>query len=331
MRRLSIITTLYNSARYLPKCLDSLLNQDIPESDYEVIIVNDGSPDNSKESALRYASTHKNIKIISQENKGLAGARNTGIRAAEGKFLYFVDPDDYILENSLGRILQKMDDDSLDVLRFGYSEVDEMYRPTSSVKHFIEPDYSPGIMDGYTFMSERLGVACYVWTYLFRSSLIKDNEVFFIEGQYFDDTPWLPRVLSKAKRVDSIAYKRHFYLIRKDSLVQSRDDRSINNKIDGELFLIREMTRQRDLTDNENGKKWYEMMIAHCTLSLLSYFSRFNYAERKKYAKLLDHQRVFPLSLYRANRRNSFKIRLANLSPNLFLAFLKFSSLINKV
>ena len=114
MLYLSIIVPLYNSEKYLPKCLDSLLDQDIQESEYEIILVDDGSPDNSRFIAGEYARAHSNIVVISQANKGTSGARNTGLRHASGKYVYFVDPDDYILNNSLSRLLRHMEEKSLD-------------------------------------------------------------------------------------------------------------------------------------------------------------------------------------------------------------------------
>ena len=319
MIRLSIVSTLFNSATYLPKCLDSLLCQDIPKSDYEIILVVDGSPDNSEAIAQSYAAKNENIRVIIQENKGLAGARNTGVRAAQGKYLYFVDPDDYILENSLHRLLEIMEEEDLDVLRFGYQEVDEHYQPTRSARHYKRADYSSCLMDGYSFMARRLGIACYVWTYLYRTSLVKGNSLFFIEGEYFDDTPWLPRVLSYAKRVDSIDWDRHFYLIRSNSLVQAVDKKSIHRKINGELFLVSELKRQYDATENINGRRWYKMMIAHCVVALLTLVGLVEFENRSSYILSLKQKRVFPLSLYKSSLRGGvFKI-IASISPYLFV------------
>ena len=318
MKQLSIIVPMYNSEAYLPKCLDSLLHQDIPLEDYEIILVNDGSPDGSKALAEDYASKYPNIVVLSQKNKGTSGARNTGIRYATGKYVYFVDPDDYILENSLNDILQKMEDESLDVLRFGYSEVDEAYQPTKSCKHPEQPDYSSKIMDGYTFMGERLGVTCYVWTYLFRLSIIKDNGIYFIEGDYFDDTPWLPKVLALSRRVNSIDWKRHFYLIRSNSLVQSSSMKNIQRKIDGQRFLIGEMQRQMGEVQNNDAVKWYKMMISHCVLTLLTLISIHIFHKRWEYIKDLKDSGVFPLSLYKSRGTIFMKVSIINLSPGLY-------------
>lgn len=326
MKRLSIIVPLYNSEKYLPKCLDSLLHQDIPHDKYEIILVNDGSPDGSKQLAEQYAAQFSNIIVLSQPNKGTSGARNTGIRQATGQYLYFVDPDDYVLENSLSVLLDRMDRDRLDVLRFGYREVDEQYQPTKSCKHPEQPDYSPEIMDGCTFMAKRLGVACYVWTYIFKTSLIKDNDIFFLEGDYFDDTPWLPRIFQKAQRVDSIEYYRHFYLIRGNSLVQANNPRSIQKKIDGQVFLIKELSHQRNLTDSIPAKKWYRRMLTHSTLSLMSLIGIHQYDTRKQYIDLLQSSAVLPLSWSMTSAMNKCKVFLINISPDLFCRLIHFKS-----
>ena len=97
MKKLSVIIPLYNSAKWLPKCLDSVLDQDVPLDELEVICVNDGSPDNSEQVALQYKEKYPDtIVVISQENQGPSGARNNGMKHATGKYLCFVDPDDYV-------------------------------------------------------------------------------------------------------------------------------------------------------------------------------------------------------------------------------------------
>lgn len=323
MKKLSIITTLYNSARYLPKCLDSLINQDLSKDEYEIIVVNDGSPDNSESIAKEYAGYNNNIRILSQPNKGLAGARNTGIRSAVGKYLYFVDPDDYILENSLGSLINRMDRDNLDILRFGYSEVDENYRPTKSCKHPEQPDYSPGIMDGQTFMGRRLGIACYVWTYLFRTRLVTDNNLFFTEGVYYDDTTWLPQVLRLAKRVDSIDFKRHFYVIRNESLVRSSNSSAVFKRIEGQKSLIQELRRQFSTVDNQDAFFWYKRMIAHCTISLLSLVASKNKDDIDSCVSFIKKSRILPLSMRRLRFKNCIKVSIINLSPSLFCLLFK--------
>ena len=317
MKRLSIIVPLYNSARFLPKCLNTLLNQDIRAEEYEILLINDGSPDNSEAVADGYAAQYNNIRVFSKENGGTSSARNVGIRNASGTYLYFVDPDDYVLENSLNDILQIMEGKNLDVLRFGYTEVDERGIPTKSCKHPEQPDYSSKVMDGFTFMEERLGTACFVWTYLFRTSLIQENQLLFDEKAYIDDTPWLPRVLALAKRVDSIDLKRHFYMIRKGSLVRAGREKA-DEIIDAQKWLINELVLQMNQVDYKKAEVWYKKMIAHSALSLLSLVGISSYSRNKDVTTWVKQKDIMPFSLKGSSFRTRMKLRLINLSPYLF-------------
>ena len=318
MKQLSIIVPMYNSEKWLPKCVDSLLHQDISAEEYEIILVDDGSPDGCRQLAEEYASRYSNILVLTRSNGGTSAARNTGIRAAQGKYLYFVDPDDYILENSLKDILQKMDEECLDVLQFAYVEVDENGNEVTSVKYPTPVNYSSGIMDGCSFMEKRLGIACYVWTFLFRTSIIKDNSIYCQEGVYYDDTSWLPQVLLKARRVDTVNCKRHFYLIRSESLVRSKTPDAIRKKIEGQMYLIEELQRQKNSIDNVQAIKWYDMNLAHCVLSLLFLVGKYDFCHRRVYVRYLNKQHVLPISFYRCSKRNWFKIVMTNISPYVF-------------
>ena len=102
--KLSIIVPIYNVENYIDKCLQSLYEQDLPIEHYEIIAVNDGTPDNSMKIVEQYAKRFNNIKIINQKNSGVSIARNNGISNATGDFITFVDPDDWISRDSLGQI-----------------------------------------------------------------------------------------------------------------------------------------------------------------------------------------------------------------------------------
>ena len=123
--KLSIILPVYNVAKFIPDCLDSLLCQDIAKEDYEIICVNDGSPDNSAEVIEEYAKLHSNIKLISQPNSGVCVARNNGFENAKGKYTWFIDPDDYIAPNCLGKLLSVLDEKNADLITFDYFNVEE--------------------------------------------------------------------------------------------------------------------------------------------------------------------------------------------------------------
>jgi glycosyltransferase involved in cell wall biosynthesis len=116
MIKYSIIVPVYNVEAYLSNCLESVLQQSIPENEYEIIVINDGSPDGSLSIALEFQKKHSNIIVIDQENQGVSVARNRGLEVAQGKYIAFVDPDDEIHVNALPNILQLADTENLDIL-----------------------------------------------------------------------------------------------------------------------------------------------------------------------------------------------------------------------
>lgn len=316
--KLSIIVPLYNSAKWLDKCLTSLVQQDIPDSKYEVICVNDGSPDNSEEIALSYAQKYKQIKVFSQENKGASGARNTGLRNAVGQYVTFVDPDDYVEPNGYGRLIRQMEDENLDMLRFNYQMVDEQYNVVEKPRSAQLIDYSSEIMEGNRFLGQRLGFACFIWTFIYRTSLLKDNDIWFCEGDYYDDTPWTPRVCRAASRVNSVDVVQYYYLQREGSLVKSSDLKSIKKKMDGRFLLIDLLQEQMRSVNDKDAMNWYQGMMAHVVLGALTSVATNDFENMNVVVKRLKELNVFPLSYHDSLPNVVKKMRIVNFSPKMY-------------
>ncbi len=243
--KLSFIVPVFNVEKYLRKCVDSLLTQDY--TDYEIILVDDGSTDNSGSICDEYTSpsfVHTftpslEIKVIHQPNAGLSAARNTGIKAARGSYLMFVDSDDYIEPNVLGGLMSQVERDNLDVLRFDFQNVNEnneIIHPNKAQKR--EVDYDESVTDGETFLNERLGPSCYAVMFIFRRDLIVPNasvhsftpshvhplpEVMFTPGIYFEDVDWTPRMILRANRIASTHTMVYNYLWRTGSITLPTD------------------------------------------------------------------------------------------------------------
>lgn len=344
MKLLSVIIPLYNSAKWLPKCLDSVLDQDVPLDELEVICINDGSPDNSEEIALKYQQKYPNtIVVLSQENQGPSGARNNGMKHATGKYLCFVDPDDYVEPQVFGGLIKKMTEGDLDMLRFNYQIVDENYKPVEKCEFEKQFDYSPCVMSGAEFLANRLDIACNIWRYMYRTELITANEIWCFTGDYFDDTPWLPLVLMKAERLDICDTVVYDYQERSDSLVKANSLPRVKKKNQGFLLLIRllleeikglrgekvsydsmKVLRNANLSSDLCDKivLWYQMMIAHCVISLLTSVAIYEYKSRRYVFKELNDLGVFPLSSYRASAKNINKIRAFNSCPRLMMGII---------
>ena len=118
--QLSVIIPVYNVEAYIKKCVLSLQHQDISQEEIELIIINDGSPDNCKGVVLELMQSFPNIIFIDQENKGVSKARNAGIDKSRGKYLLFIDPDDYVAPNAFSRILKTSNQQHAEIVFLGY-------------------------------------------------------------------------------------------------------------------------------------------------------------------------------------------------------------------
>lgn len=329
---------MYNTAEYMDKCVESLLEQDIPKDDYEIIFVDDYSSDNSLDMANRYkeygltlretGGLYPLIKVCHHsENKGLACGRNTGLDVAEGDYLCFVDPDDYIEKNSLSELLNQMEKEHLDMLRFNYQKVDEQYCKVSDDVEEANFDYTQCLMTGEEFLVKRLGVRCYVWAYIYRTSFLRETSIRFVDGVYIDDTPWLPRVLLRAERVNCTPMRHLYYLQREGSMVHAKNQRAINRKVDGQMVLIEILLKQMQSVEPE-CQKWYGRVIAQNAISLLTTTSLVNLNMGKAYYNKLKKIGCFPLSSCRVTPKQRRKIMLINFCPFLFMLLVR---LYNKV
>ena len=211
--RLSYILPIYNVEQYLAQCLDSIFSQDLPEDEYEVICVNDCSTDGSLKILKQYQSVHPHMQIMTfEQNRGLSAARNEGIRIARGKYIWFVDSDDFIGTNVTSQLLQKAEADDLEVLLFNYCDYTDEIGIVNEPHTFAEHSAQSGI----DFVNEVFGDAFiyhlgYVWRFLLKREYILQIGLIFPEGQYWEDTVYFPKAILSANRVASTDVLGYYY------------------------------------------------------------------------------------------------------------------------
>lgn len=347
MNKLSIIIPIYKVEGYLCKCVDSVLNQDLPSSEYEIILVDDGSPDKCPQICDEFAAAHENIRVIHRENGGLSAARNSGIEIAQGEYLMFVDSDDYIEPNVLGKLMAQVERDNLDVLRYrleyvrvkneGIKELKrereyEVYNPYKS-DPFKGNDYSEVPTDGISFLNSRMNTQCYAWQFIIKRSLLYNdgmsrdkslneplslNDVcLFTLGIYFEDTDWTPRMLCKAKRVASTETVVYNYLIREGSITNAVNRSKQKKVLDDKMRLVKTMQQQsQELQERGKENKWFAGMIADTVISIITIIAVQFYNERKTYLNQLTALEVYPIA------SKAMKARLINFSPTLAVEIL---------
>ena len=195
--KLSIVIPVYNVELYLEKCLNSCLSQDISQTDYEIIVINDGSLDNSLQIAEKIAERESNIIVISQENGGLSLARNTGLIRAKGKYVWFIDSDDWIEENCLGKIIERLDETQPDFLQLQYRLA---YDDTSFNKDiYCSID---GVVAGVQQIENGAVPIPAQFTIYSRNFLLRNNLMFY-PGIFHEDCEFKPRALFLAERCAS--------------------------------------------------------------------------------------------------------------------------------
>ncbi len=173
--KLSVIVPVYNGERFLCRCLDSLLRQGLEAGEYEVICVNDGSTDDSAAILEKYALKYPNIiKVITQENQGLGGARNKGNAWAQGEYVTYLDSDDYIIDNAYRYLLEHFCQDKPDVLCYQMLRVytDGVTVPDS----YAKPD-GEIIFDGDGTEAYNRWFLPYVWSKFYRRAYLEEHRI----------------------------------------------------------------------------------------------------------------------------------------------------------
>lgn len=202
MKVLSVIIPVYNVEPYIERCLRSLEDQDLGKEDYEIICVNDGSPDNSRDVIIRLQKEFNNIVLVDQQNQGVSRARNSGIDRASGKYLLFIDPDDFVDTLSLQAILQKADIQQIQVLFLGYS----VLSMTGTVlRHVFNEEHSESIHTGIKsyFLARGDGRTDpdRMWAVLFDSGFFNNHSLRYLpDVPYLEDGEFIARILCMADR-----------------------------------------------------------------------------------------------------------------------------------
>ncbi|KST86010.1 hypothetical protein B9W73_01485 [Lactococcus lactis] len=247
--KFSIIIPVYNSSVYLKRCIDSILNQTYKE--LEIILVNDGSTDDSGTICEEFASKENRIKVIHQKNSGTSQARNTGLNFSVGDYVLFMDNDDYWTTNDgLYKIASQLKESQADVLIF-----DAAIEYDSGVNHKGISNFqrdrilgkSPEIALAELIENNKLVRA--VWTKVIKNTLIQENNIQFPVGKRNEDTDFTAQLILVAKSYDWFNY--YFYTWVKTGISQSSTRVSYQSMKDLEYILISNIKKSETISNVE--------------------------------------------------------------------------------
>lgn len=205
-RLISIIIPAYNVEKYLSICLTSIIRQNTME--LEILVIDDGSTDNTSKIATNYQTKYSNIRVITQRNQGVSQARNTGIKEACGEYLFFIDADDQLLPNAIKKIKEKISAVNSDTIMINYQLADENGNIISkSELRFFEEDFPVNPVSGHEALKLlfEMKISHWSWEVISKKDVYLENEVFFPVGQrYGEDFRTTFRILFFSDRVSFI-------------------------------------------------------------------------------------------------------------------------------
>lgn len=311
--KLSIIIPVYNVEPWIERCLESIYLQNIDEKDYEVVVVDDGSQDNSIKIVEHFVECKTNIRIIHQNNQGLSAARNTGLDNASGDYIWFLDSDDCIEPKTIGPLLEYAIKEKLDVLCFG---INLLFDDGRKVQYSIP--YEKGVMSGSAFIT-KVGMPPAAWCALYRRDYLKDNNLRFMVGILHEDQEFTPRAYYLAKRIEFVPTVTYNYAQREGSIMKS--DKNANKKASDLLIICDSLYEFILQKVNSDEKAYYVMMnkiFFAFTQSLRNYskssFPLNNYKEKPYY----------PLQINEfLSKSDKIKFRIINFSIPLYLFLYK--------
>ncbi len=256
---LSIVVPTYNVEKYIANCLESLVKQNISFDTYEIIIINDGSTDESARLAELYSKTYGNIRVIHQENAGLSAARNAGILAAKGKYIYFIDSDDYIATNTLKLVINTLETHDLDML--GLEIIETAALDISASKNCSELNVKDAIVsDGITYIANN-NYLNNAWWYVIRLEFLKESKLVFPEGRLVEDANFTAKLIVAAKKFGWLPLDFYRYYMRPNSIMRRKNINHVKRLVGDYVKNVFEFEAQLKQLRSKNVKPELERCI----------------------------------------------------------------------
>lgn len=311
--KISIIVPIYNVEKQISRCIESLLKQENENLQIEIILVNDGTKDNSGKIAKEYAEKNRDkIIYLEKENGGLSDARNFGVKYATGTYLAFVDSDDYISENLYSSLIEFMNQ-KYDLIKIKATRVNENGDE-------IEENYSPEFYEAtgekafdILYRSDKMTEIA--WIYIYRTEFFKNNGFEFAKGLYHEDFGLIPLIILKAKKVASTKVGTYFYVQTQNSITRGDNSKKIKRAEDL-LKHYDNMIKEIEKYDiSEKSKQNIKIYFTNC---ILIYVNNLQGIYRKNFIKQIKNRKMIK-NIKVKNLKQLIKRIILSLNINLYL------------
>lgn len=278
----TIIVINYNKEIYLKKCLDSIINQNY--KNFELIIVDDGSTDNSKKIIDSY-KIYKNVKIYYKKNTGISDSRNFAISKVKTKYFTFVDSDDYIDKNLLKTISEYK---NYDILSFNCFRVNKnKKKPEKNINNFVSNNGQEVL---FSYINSR-ALFLVPWGYIYNINLFKDYNLKYAKGLVHEDVYLTTLLILNAKKIISLNYYGYYYVSSKNSIMRNNDEKMMTLKIKSMIFNFKYLKKY--FNKNISNKEYKKVFLDYYAAVALYMGNDLNLKKKKEYSKELKNIKIY--------------------------------------
>ena len=311
--KLSILIPMYNAKDYIGNCIESLLNQNIPEEDYEIIVMDDGSTDNSVAIVSEIAKSHKNIKLHTEPNSGTFTTRNKLLSLAQGDYIYNLDADDYLVKDCLKDLLHLAQTNQLDIIGFDTIETTSLEK-VDLTKPISATDLK--ICSGKQFIENFPHLRHEIWWYFIKKDYLARHNMIFNNNEYNADVMFTLQSLLKADHIGYIPVSLHRYVQTENSLMRSKNFEITSKRLGYIQMMIHNTSELINGLNKENHSEALIDNLKH-RRDVFTFFNivnmirnRFSLKYIKSRIKEFKETGAYPISDFNLYRYNTLQYRI---------------------
>lgn len=318
---LSIIVSVYNLEKFVADCLESLAKVRLSSGAYEILVIDDGSTDESSSIIKKYANENSQIRCFFQENQGVGSARNLGVKYAKGEYLWFVDGDDYIQSDKVNRCVEEAIAYDVDVLAFDYFPVNELGLKEDWISFKLNFPNSETV-DGSKFYYDNFAKS-YIWLYFFRREIFIKYNLRFEDSIRMQDGEIMPRIFMHSSKVKFRNEKLIYYRFRANSAVNDKNE-DVRSHFYYSMVIVADRLRTLQQSFSIHDLMYRGLALKRSQLNQMLFtnlvFNKYSKESNAYFIKLLRDHRLIPFKKITGFTSNmnlvyNFLRKIVNISP----------------
>lgn len=311
MASISVVIPIFNSEKYLLRCFNSIMANSVFVD--EIILVNDGSTDNSQQIIEAYDFGLIKTVVLKQENRGLSIARNVGIQSVTSQYFLLLDSDDYLDKEIVCKLNDILTNENFDLVSFRIQRVDESLRHLEAIKNHSE-QVSTGLdmLIDYLLNKENFVAAC---GYLYNTLFFQSQKFSFSPGRYHEDYGLIPYVLLKARKVLSIKSFGYYYVVTPNSIMRVGSEEKEIKKAEDVIALSLDLIK--NISDFSITKMQFSCLLNFVLHTMFKKIKSTNKSARKR---LYDQVKIddFIVLIKKSNIKLVLRLLIIKISPKLY-------------